>query len=99
MDPKTVLMPLPHYGFDPTESAVPWRALVRAGHHVVFATPDGEPAQADHRMVTGKGLPKLPRKSLMARADDVLVYRDLEGADAVRRPTRDDEIPPDEYDG
>ncbi|TML76180.1 MAG: hypothetical protein E6G04_11305, partial [Actinobacteria bacterium] len=98
MDPKTVLMPLPHYGFDPTESAVPWRALVRAGHHVVFATPDGEPAQADHRMVTGKGLPKLLRKSLMARADDVLVYRDMEGADAFRQPIEYEKIQPDEYD-
>jgi len=98
MDPKTVLMPLPHYGFDPTESAVPWRALVRAGHAVVFATPDGEPAQADHRMVTGKGLPKLLRRSLMARVDDVRVYRDMEGSDAFRRPIEYEKIQPDEYD-
>jgi len=86
MATKTVLMPLPSYGFDPTESAVPWRALVRAGHRVVFSTPDGAPAQADARMVTGKDLPRLLRKNLMARADDVRVYREMEASDAFWQP-------------
>jgi putative intracellular protease/amidase len=95
---KTVLMPLPNYGFDPTESAVPWRALVRAGHRIVFATPDGERAQADARMVTGRDLPRLLRKSLMARADDIAVYHEMEESDAFGRPIEYEKIQPDEYD-
>ena len=42
----TVLVPLPRVDFDPTETGVPWRVLADAGHDVVFATPDGAPAQA-----------------------------------------------------
>ena len=95
---KTVLMPLPSYGFDPTESAVPWRAIVRAGHTVVFSTPDGYPARADVRMVTGKDLPRLLRKQMMARADDVRVYHEMEASDAFKNPIEYEKIQPDEYD-
>jgi putative intracellular protease/amidase len=52
----TVLMPLPARDFDPTEAAVPWATLARAGHTVRFATPDGSTAAADDRMITGEGL-------------------------------------------
>jgi putative intracellular protease/amidase len=51
-----VLLPLSARDFDPTEAAVSWRVLVRAGHAVGFATPDGRPAVADDMMLTGKGL-------------------------------------------
>lgn len=51
-----VLMPLPAADFDPTEAAVPWRWLTARGHRVRFATPDGAPASADPRMLTGTGL-------------------------------------------
>ncbi len=51
-----VLMPLPNRDFDPTETGVPWRLLSQRRHQIVFATPDGGPARADPRMVTGKGL-------------------------------------------
>jgi protease I len=52
----TLLMPLPSRDFDPSETGVPWRVLSGLGHRVVFATPDGEPGEADGRMVTGNGL-------------------------------------------
>jgi protease I len=51
-----VLIPLPHRDFDPTEAGVPWRVLHQGGHRVVFATPDGGPAAADPRTLTGEGL-------------------------------------------
>jgi protease I len=51
-----VLIPLPHRDFDPTETAVPWRMLRQRGHRIVFATPEGGPARADPRMLTGQGL-------------------------------------------
>ena len=61
-----ILMPLPSQDFDPTETAVPWLALTQAGHQVRFATPSGEMASADPRMVLGSGLG--PWKSFL-RAD------------------------------
>jgi putative intracellular protease/amidase len=51
-----VLIPIPAQDFDPTEAAVPWAMLTKAGHQVHFATPDGRPGAADEIMVTGKGL-------------------------------------------
>lgn len=36
-----ILIPLPNHDFDPTEAAVPWRMLTKAGHKVSFATPRG----------------------------------------------------------
>jgi len=63
-----ILIPLPARDFDPTEAAVAWRLLVAAGHDIVFATPTGQPAKADRRMLTGKGLG--PWKTLLrARSD------------------------------
>lgn len=53
---RTVVMPLPHEGFDPTEAAVPWQQLTAFGATLVFATPDGKVAAADERMLTGEGL-------------------------------------------
>jgi protease I len=52
----TILMPLPSRDFDPSETGIPWRVLSGLGHHVIFATPDGEPSAADGWMVTGQGL-------------------------------------------
>jgi putative intracellular protease/amidase len=95
---KAVLIPLPSYGFDPTESAVPWRVLTRAGHQVTFATPEGEQAAADSRMVTGRDLPVLLRKTLMARPNDVRAYREMEASDAFRRPLAYEKVEPDEFD-
>jgi putative intracellular protease/amidase len=53
---KKILMPLPAHDFDPTEAAVTWRVIRAAGHHVVFATPDGSRAYADPLMLSGEGL-------------------------------------------
>jgi protease I len=53
---KTVVMPLPAEGFDPTESAIPWKVLTTQGVHVMFASPDGKIPSADPRMLTGEGL-------------------------------------------
>jgi protease I len=63
-----VLIPLPSHDFDPTETGVPWCLLRARGHNVVFATPDGKPAQADPKMVTGVGLGLL---APLLRADAV----------------------------
>ena len=51
-----ILVPLPAQDFDPSEAAVSWQVLSKAGHVVDFATPDGHPAVADDMMLTGQGL-------------------------------------------
>jgi putative intracellular protease/amidase len=69
-----VLMPIPARDFDPTEVAVTWQVLTENGHDVVFATPSGQPGEADDIMVTGQGLdpwgavPLLRRVTVVGRA-------------------------------
>lgn len=80
-----IAFPLPAKDFDPTESSIPWRALVDAGHEVVFATPDGKPAKADHRVLTGQGF-ALWQPFLRARPHAVSVYAQMEASPAFQRP-------------
>jgi protease I len=94
---RVVLIPVPHYGFDPTEAAVPWRAVRDAGYGVAFATPDGFPARADTRMVTGADLPRLLRKTLMARRDDIRAYREMESSEEFQKPIAYEAIEPSTY--
>jgi putative intracellular protease/amidase len=51
-----IVIPIPSQDFDPTEAAVPWAILTKAGHKIIFATQDGGPAAADDMMITGRGL-------------------------------------------
>jgi putative intracellular protease/amidase len=73
-----VLILLPARDFDPSEAAVSWQVLVKAGHVVAFATPDGRAAAADDMMLTGQGLDpwgavpllrNLPLMGLLMRAN------------------------------
>lgn len=72
-----VLIPLPSYGFDPTESAVPFAALLKENVPVVFATPEGKVAEADRRMVTGQDLPFLFKGTLKAEPAAVRSYEEM----------------------
>lgn len=49
-------MILPGQDFDPSEAAITWQMVTDAGHEVIFATPAGEPANADPLMLSGEGL-------------------------------------------
>lgn len=104
-----VLLPLPRRDYDPSEVAVSWRALRAAGHEVVFATPDGAPARADPRMLSGEGLdawgfvPGLRKLRLIglalradaaARAAHAALLRDA----AYAAPRRYAEIDPARFD-
>lgn len=88
---KTVLIPLPNTDFDPTESAVPWHYLREAGHQVVFATPDGQRARADDRMISGQGL-GIWKPTLIADANGQAAYRRLDDSAEFSRPIRYDEL-------
>ena len=71
----TVLMLLPSQDFDPTEAAVPWAALQRAGHRVLFATPEGHPSTADRLLIEGGYGPLAPL--LMTQRPALARYRDM----------------------
>lgn len=80
-----ILIVIPHEDFDPTEAAVPWKVLTKAGLEVRFATPEGRRGKADHRVLTGKGF-GLWRPFLMAGRNGIDLYRELEEDDHFRNP-------------
>lgn len=107
---KTVIVPLPSRDFDPSEAAVSWQRLVRDGHRVRFATPDGKPASADPLMLSGEGLDfwgfvpllrKLKLLGLMLRAnrDARSAYRALQGDAEFRAPLRYDQLQVADFNG
>lgn len=92
-----VLCILPARGYDPTESAVPWKALVDDGVDVWFATPDGTPAPADDRLVAiGFGL---LNPVLMSRKNDLATYRAMIESARWKAPLAYDAVRPTEFDG
>ena len=70
---KKILVPLPAYGFDPTETAIPWSILSENKFQVFFATPGGTKAKGDTLMLTGKKL-GVWKGLLRARLDAVAAY-------------------------
>lgn len=74
---KSVLIPIPSYGFDPTEVAIPSRYLMGSGFKVTFATPKGTVGEADVRMLKGQGL-GLFKNTLMAEPIAVKTYQMLQ---------------------
>ncbi|HXY98988.1 MAG TPA: type 1 glutamine amidotransferase domain-containing protein [Stellaceae bacterium] len=92
-----VVIVLPERDVDPTETGVPWRVLTGRGHEVVFATPDGRPAEADPRMVTGEGLglfaPLLKADRNGRGAHDAMI-----ASDAFRRPIPYGDVGADAFD-
>lgn len=92
-----ILCLLPQSGFDPTESAVPWKALREAGIDVTFATPDGKAAQADARLVSG-GFGPLTFL-FMTRKEDLSVYDEMAQCIQFRQPLSYDDVDPGAFSG
>lgn len=67
---KKIVIPLPAADFDPSEAAITWKILKDNDFLVYFATPEGDPAKADYRMLEGTGL-WIFKRLLMARKDAV----------------------------
>jgi protease I len=93
-----VLMPLPNRDFDPTEAGVPWRVLTRRDHRIVFATPDGAPAHADPRTLTGRGL-GLFAPFMKADRNGRSAYDEMIGSQEFQHPISYDQIQADAIDG
>ena len=81
----TVLIPLPSRGFDPTEAGVPWHELTKCGYRVLFATPNGQPAEADPRMLFGTGLGLL-RPLLQAGRNGIAAHNAMVTSTEFRSP-------------
>ena len=105
-----VLIPLPRRDFDPSEVALSWKVLRDRGHEVVFATTDGEAAEADPIMLSGRGLdlwspvPMLGHLKvfgliLRARADARAAYRKMQSDAAFAKPLRWDRLQASNFDG
>lgn len=80
-----VLILLPQTDFDPTEVAVPWAVLARAGHEVTFATETGAAAACDPVTLTGEGLPRFAR-SMKARAENCALYAEMAASPEFQKP-------------
>jgi putative intracellular protease/amidase len=87
-------MPLPDHDFDTTESAIPWRYLVDAGHDVVFATEAGAIPACDARLLQGVIFGQLG-----AEPDACAAYRAMSESPAFQRPIRWDDVEPADYQG
>lgn len=95
--PKKILIPVPSQDFDPTEVSVPWKILKDAGHEIRFATPDGLPASADPKMLTGEGLGLLS-PMLRAAGEARSVYEELSHSTDFLRPLSWSEIDASQFD-
>lgn len=90
---KRVLIALPDRDFDPTEAAVPWRALHAAGHAIVFATERGAVAASDPLLITGVVFGQLG-----ADRDALDAYGRMIDSSAYRVPRRWGEVDVAEFD-
>lgn len=98
MDNKKVLVPLPGYGCDPSEVAIPWLLLKEQQIEMTFITPDGKVARADDIMLTGKGLGLL-KPLLQARQDAINAYRQLEKSVEFNKPLSYTDVKASDFDG
>ena len=93
-----ILIPTPHYGFDPSEAAIPWKIFTEHNFEVVFATPEGKVSTGDHVMLTGKSL-GVVKPLLMARKDALEAYDEMIKSEAFNHPIAYAAIREEEYDG
>jgi len=94
----TIIIPLPDYGFDPSEVAIPWRLLTDHNIEVIFATPKGGVAAADSVMLKGKGLGLL-KPLLRARDDARGAYQQMIASPEFTAPISYSQLTLSRYDG
>lgn len=93
-----ILMPIPDYDFDPSETGIPWKILTDNKIGITFATPSGKPGRADFRMLTGKGL-GIWKRLLMANREARICYSLMEKDERFNAPVKYDDVDPAEYSG
>ena len=91
-----ILMPMSLEDFDPTEASIAWKKLQSQGYRFRFATPNGQPARPDPRMMTGNGL-GIWKPILNARADAVEACEEMMASEEFQNPIPYESIRPGEY--
>jgi putative intracellular protease/amidase len=94
---KKILVPLPAYGFAPTEVAIPWKLLSRSGFEIVFATPTGAKAVPDIRMLQGTGL-GIWKSILQARRNAVDACDEMQSSQLFSEPLKYYDIKEEHFD-
>lgn len=94
---KTVLIPLPSFGYDPTETAIPWLLFSKENIKVIFATPNGQVATPDKIMLSGKGL-GLFKGLLKANNDAFTAHEKMTSSEEFKNPISYSTIQSKEYD-
>ncbi len=84
---KRILIPIPSYGFDPTEVAIPWKLLSEKGLKTIFITPEGKKASADSLMLKGEKL-GIFKPFLRARQDAVSAYYEMKKTELFCNPVK-----------
>jgi len=95
---KKILIPLPRYGCDPSEVAIPWLMLTNNKVEITFVTPDGNMAVTDQIMLTGKKLGLL-KPILQARQDAVNAYQKMQQSSAFCNPLKYTDVKAGDFDG
>lgn len=89
-----ILIPLPDRDFDPTEAAVPWHVLTKAGHEVVFATEAAAVPACDPLLLTGVLFGELG-----AKREPRALYEEMSVSTAFRAPVAWNALDPSAFDG
>ncbi len=97
MNNKKIVLPVPAYGFDPSEAAIPWKILSEKNFEIQFATPLGLKAKADNRMLTGENL-GIWKGILGARKDAVAAYSEMEKSKAFCNPLKYSDVKENDFD-
>jgi protease I len=95
---KMILMPIPDFDFDPSETSIPWSVFKDNNIHITFATPSGKPGKADYRMLTGKGLGILSNV-LRANKDAIQKYTSMVEDEKFNNPIKYEDINSSNYSG
>jgi len=97
MRQKRVLIPMPSYGFDTTEAAIPWKLLSEKNFDIQFVTPEGEKATPDRLMLTGENL-GIWKSGLRARRDAVDAYDEMEKNESFCNPLKYSDVKEEKFD-
>ena len=95
---QRILIPIPNKGFDPSEVAIPWKLISEKQVEIVFATPHGEKASTDERMLNGEKLGFF-KSVLKARKDAVLLYFEMIESEAFCNPLKYTDAKATNFDG
>ncbi len=97
MSRKRILIPVPSYGFDPTEAAIPWKLISENEIDIVFITPEGKKASPDRIMLTGEKL-GIWKSVLKARQDAVDAYYEMDKNDSFCNPLKYVDVKEEDFD-